>query len=127
MINVTTSGIEHCVSRLNHESSGAIRKYEMSIDDLTSPEPMTNSVCADMDALRPKVACDGVRSQTWMFHPYNSVARITVTVTPTPMTFSLSTMAVNISQSSNPALRTMTVLTYNLARTEMIPSGQNIS
>ncbi|KAK7222030.1 hypothetical protein V2G26_010033 [Clonostachys chloroleuca] len=92
MINVTTSGIEHCVSRLNHESSGAIRKYEMSIDDLTSPEPMTNSVCADMDALRPKVACDGVRSQTWMFHPYNSVARITVTVTPTPMTFSLSSV-----------------------------------
>jgi hypothetical protein len=81
-----------------------------------------------------------------MFHPYSSVARITVTVTPTPATFSLSsvhiqlscrplqeakggsnTMAVNISQSSNPALRTMTVLTYNLARTEMIPNGQNIS
>ncbi|CAH0025495.1 unnamed protein product [Clonostachys rhizophaga] len=131
MINVTTSGIEHCVSRLNHESSGAIRKYEISIDDLTSPEPMTNSVCAEMDALRPRVACDGVRSQTWMFHPYSSVARITVTVTPTPMTFNLSLAVGQFGKqgkgSSNPARRTMTVLTYNLARTEMIPSGQNIS
>ena len=77
-----TSTREHLVRIRNHEPKRAIRRNDVKIDSLTRPDAKRKSVWATMDAFRPCVIWSEVRSQTCVFQPYSSVAKMTVMVTP---------------------------------------------
>lgn len=99
----TRANVAHTSLRKS-DFSGAMRKYETSIDILTVEEASTNRVWPARDACRPCSMVAGLKSHTCLSQPYSWDARITKTVVPR---FEC-TKSVYVSH----AVRTWTFLTY---------------